>query len=287
MAFTDVNTYLNEIGRFPVLTPEAQLRHCQAIKRWCSYEGGKDAAPLKIKRSGKRSLDVMLQTNIRLVVSLAKKYQDRGVDFSDLIQEGTLGLMRGLELFDPSRGYAVSTYAYWWIRQALTRAIHTHGRLIRLPTNMHELFSRVQRFSSDYSSYHGHEPSISEIASALEIEEYKILQMLDTYASTLCSSLDIPTRTDSPTAIIELIGDTNGTSPTEFAVKEIFVEDLDAAMAFLTDSERVVIEGIYFRSCLVKELAAELKISRSRVGQLHKRAVYKLRRLLSSTHADN
>ena len=135
MSSSEFSQYLTDIGRFPVLSRESQLRHCQNIHRWVNWEGGRDAAPKNVHRSGSRSLETMVRTNLRLVVSIAKKYTGKGVDLQDLIQEGNIGLIRGLEMFDPTRGYQVSTYCYWWVRQGITRAIHSYARTIRMPIN--------------------------------------------------------------------------------------------------------------------------------------------------------
>ena len=164
MAQSEIHSYLTEIGRHPVLSREAQLRHCRRIHDWIHHEDGRDAAPASTQRYGRRSMEAMTTTNLRLVVSIAKRYQGRGLELADLIQEGNIGLIRGLELYDPTRGYAVSTYAYWWIRQAITRSIHAQSRHIRLPINTHELIARIQRFITEHASTHGQAPSVVEIA---------------------------------------------------------------------------------------------------------------------------
>ncbi|MEB3296358.1 MAG: sigma-70 family RNA polymerase sigma factor, partial [Cyanobacteriota bacterium] len=191
MAKSEVADYLTEIGRLPVLTKEAQLLHCRRINEWCTWPEGREKAPTRVIRNGKRSMDLMVRTNLRLVVSIAKKYQHRGLDLTDLIQEGNLGLIRGLELFDPSRGYAVTTYAYWWIRQAITRAIHTHARAIRLPINTHELITRIQRFTNQFTAAEGRAPSYPEIAEAVETSPERVAQVLQTHTTTVCCSLDV------------------------------------------------------------------------------------------------
>ena len=116
MSESEVQSYLRDIGRHPVLSKEAQLHHCYAIHKWVKWPEGRSKAPRGIARAGRRSMDIMVTTNLRLVVSVAKKFQHHDLDLMDLIQEGNIGLIRGLELFDPTRGYQVSTYCYWWIR---------------------------------------------------------------------------------------------------------------------------------------------------------------------------
>ena len=162
MSSSEFSQYLTDIGRFPVLSRESQLRHCQAIHRWVHWEGGRECAP-KGATMGARSLDTMVKTNLRLVVSIAKKYQSKGVALEDLIQEGNIGLIRGLELFDPSRGYQVSTYCYWWVRQGVTRAIHSYARTIRMPINSHELLVKIRRHR---------QTTLSETSTPIEAREF-------------------------------------------------------------------------------------------------------------------
>ena len=153
MSSSELSQYLTDIGRFPVLSRESQLRHCQAIHRWVHHEGGRAAAPRNIQRVGARSLETMVKTNLRLVVSIAKKYTNKGVALEDLIQEGNIGLIRGLELFDPARGYQVSTYCYWWVRQGVTRAIHSYARTRSVPGNRGAKSEFVSPCSSRHSPF--------------------------------------------------------------------------------------------------------------------------------------
>jgi RNA polymerase sigma factor (sigma-70 family) len=153
-----INQYLTNISRHPILSREAQLRHSRRIQAWVRYtppgttEPDRSAAPASIVRAGRRSLDVMAQSNLRLVVHIAKRYQHRGLELGDLIQEGSIGLIRGIELFDPTRGYAFSTYSYWWVRQSITRALYNQARLIRLPINTQETLFQIRRFVSQYTA---------------------------------------------------------------------------------------------------------------------------------------
>ena len=141
-----MTSYLGEIGRIPILTKELQLIHCRRIRVWLDWPEGRDKAPRKVQRQGKRSLELMTTSNLRLVVSIAKKFTHRGLDLLDLVQEGNLGLIRGLEMFDPTRGYAVSTYVYWWIRQSITRALQLTSRTIRLPCQVVDCYNKAQKF---------------------------------------------------------------------------------------------------------------------------------------------
>lgn len=287
MSQSDIHSYLTEIGRHPVLSKEAQLRHCQRIHAWVHHEDGRTSAPPAIIRAGTRSMEVMTRTNLRLVVSIAKRYQNRGLDLADLIQEGNIGLIRGLELFDPTRGYAVSTYCYWWIRQAINRAIHTHARAIRLPINSHELIARIQRFTSEYTSLYGTAPSFTEIADFTGTTPERIAQVLQTHTVTACCSLDaIATNTASP--IVDLIA-----SPTSSATESDPDENLataasrDAianAIKLLPPKEARIVHDLYLEDRTLKDIAADMGFSRCRAGQLHKSAIRRLRILLIDYH---
>jgi len=282
MSNTELRDYLTDVGRFPVLSKEAQLRHCQRIHAWIHHEAGRDGAPAGVRRAGSRSMEVMIRTNLRLVVSIAKRYQNRGLDLLDLIQEGNLGLIRGLELFDPTRGYALSTYAYWWIRQAITRAIHSYARLIRIPINTHEILARAQRFTSEYTALHGRPPSFTEIADHCATTPERISAMLDLQAATTCRSLDT-LCTEDGNALLELIAaDTTLTtgSPEEALRQDDTREVITAALKRLPEVEAQILHGVFFENRTLREIAEELGFSRSRAGQVQRTALNRLRFLL-------
>lgn len=289
MSQSEIHDYLTQVGRHPVLSKEAQLRHCRRIHAWLHHEDGRDAAPLSIRRAGKRSMEVMTVTNLRLVISIAKRYQNRGLDMADLIQEGNLGLIRGLELFDPTRGYAVSTYAYWWIRQAITRAIHTHARTIRLPINTHELITRVQRFSYEFTSQAGRPPTHQEVAEAVDVTPERIAQLLQTHTSTVCCSLDAVCA-DSTSPLIDILANpegTNGAEPDEFILATAAREDVNAALAQLNSTEEAIVRGRYFEGRTLREISEELGFTRSRAGQVQQTALRKLRTQLARQGHDD
>ena len=281
MAQSEIHSYLTEIGRHPVLSKEAQLRHCRRIHTWVNHEGGRTSAPHPIRRAGERSMEVMVRTNLRLVVSIAKRYQNRGLDLADLIQEGNLGLIRGLELYDPARGYAVTTYAYWWIRQAINRAIHTHARPIRIPINTHELLSRIQRLTAEHTAIHGHAPSFDYLAEHTDTSPERIAQVLNTNQLTRCASLDVLTS-EAGTPIIELLSapTSNYDASTEDLLTSGNSEAIRLALTKLPPVEAHVIREVFFNNRTLKEISEDLGFSRSRAGQLQKAAVLRLRTLL-------
>lgn len=282
MSSTELRDYLTDVGRYPVLSKEAQLRHCQRIHAWLNHEGGRDAAPSKVRRAGQRSMDVMITTNARLVVAIAKRYQNRGLDLLDLIQEGNLGLIRGLELFDPTRGYAVSTYVYWWVRQAITRAIHSYARLIRLPINTYEVLARAQRFTSEYAALNGYPPSFTEVAEHCDTTTERITAMLDMQATTSCRSLDV-LCTEDGNALLDLVASdsTQATnSPDEALRQDDTRAVVTATMKHLPEIEAQVLYGVFFEGRSLRELSEELGFSRSRAGQVQRTALNRLRFLL-------
>jgi RNA polymerase sigma factor (sigma-70 family) len=280
---SEISAYLNDIARYPVLTKEAQLLHCQKIHAWLHHEGGPDAAPYPIRRAGKRSMDMMVSSNLRLVVSIAKRYLNRGLDFGDLIQEGSFGLIRGLELYDPTRGYAVSTYCYWWIRQAINRAIFAYGRAIRVPVNTHENIHRIRKFCSEQMSTHGRSPSIPEIAAHTRLTESRVCQILETMSQTACVSLDvIGVGAESP--LIDLISSTpenGGCEPDSYIDALSDVEQIENGLGLITDQERYIIEQVFFENRSLSEIGTELGFSRSRASQIFNNGMNRLRTLLA------
>jgi RNA polymerase sigma factor (sigma-70 family) len=275
----ELTTYLNEVGRFPVLTKETQLLHCRRIHAWVNHPGGRAAAPRPLARAGRRSMDVMLQTNLRLVVSVARKYIGRGLELPDLIQEGSLGLIRGLELFDPTRGYAITTYAYWWIRQAITRAIHSNARTIRLPINLQETLVRIRRFTWDFQHQHGRAPSICETAQGLDVTPERVQQVLAASDLTSCASLDV-TATDDGSPIVDLIpnpDDNTSNTPTLALLEQADTELLADALSVLPETEAFIVHGTAFDNRTMQDIADELQVPRARVQHLRHRALNRLR----------
>lgn len=284
MSSSELQTYLTSIGRLPVLCKEAQLRHCRRIHAWVHWPGGRHAAPERVRRSGQRSMDVMLQTNLRLVVSIAKRYQGRGMELLDLIQEGSLGLVRGLELFDPARGYAVSTYCYWWIRQAVTRAINTYARPIRLPISTYEALHRARRYVSEYQAEHGHAPTLEAVAAHCDATPERMLAMFDQHDNTVCRSLDA-LCTEDGNPLIDMIGH----DPTDSTHAQIQLADdteaLHAAFAELPLSEAKVLNAVFFEELPLSAVAPELGVTRSRAGQIQRAGLQRLRAALAGPSA--
>ena len=281
MTRSEIQPYLNEIGRFPVLSRETQLRHAYRIYEWVTHEDGKDNCPKAIQRAGKRSMDVMVSTNLRLVVSIARGYQNRGLDLSDLIQEGNLGLLRGLEGYDPTRGYAITTYIYWWIRQAITRALHLHGRTIRLPINNHEITNRAQKATNEFQAEHHRSPTLAELSALIDETEERLSFCLQTAEITRCLSYDMRCDADGGSGFLEFIPavEASDTEPdySDFLYELASPEALQYGYSQLSNRERQILDEYFFNEDTIKDIALRLGVSRSRIGQVRKDALIRMR----------
>jgi len=293
MTATGLDSYLNEIGRLPVLTEEAQLRHCYRIHAWRNYvpEGATgpnpEAAPRRIQRAGRHSMDTMVTSNLRLVVSIARRYMGRGLEMEDLIQEGNIGLMRGLELFDPTRGYRISTYAYWWVRQSITRALYIHGRTIRLPINAYELIQKAHKLINEHMTTTGEILTLPEVAVRLDVPLKRLTTVLECDTTTQCVSIDAPVGEDRETPFLELTASSEYASDapadlSEFLDLLVHPTRAAAALANLTEREARVIHALYFEDRSTRDISTELGLNPLKVRQIATRACNLLRLHINS-----
>ena len=282
--------YLASIGREPLLTPAEEIElgnQVQAMMRLTEDERTEwTAHERKIIKIGRRSKERMMKANLRLVVSVAKKYQGKGLELLDLIQEGSLGLERAVEKFDPTRGYKFSTYAFWWIRQSMTRAIACQSRTIRLPVHLSERLATVRKVSLELAHKLGAMPSRQEISEAIGMPVQELDALLRQALTT--SSLDAPINADEGRSFLgDLIADTSCEEPLEKVERGMHQEQLGRWLDHLTDQEREVL-GLRFgldgrERHTLAEIGRQLDVSRERVRQVELKALRKLRNLTRRT----
>ena len=257
-----VKTYLKEIGQVPLLTAEQETELARAAQA-----GDEDA---------RRHLS---EANLRLVVSVAKRYAGRGLPFLDLIQEGNLGLMKAAEKFEPERGFKFSTYATWWIRQSITRAIADQGRTIRIPVHLVESINRVKKTAGDLLRKNGREPTVEEIAVRLDMEPARVRELLQLAQDPI--SLETPVGEEEDAHLEDFIQDEEAGVPVDEAGRQLLRRELFSVLKSLTPREERVI-ALRFgledgRARTLEELGKEFNVTRERVRQIEAKALRKLR----------
>ena len=257
-----VKIYLKEIGRVPLLSPDEETELAKRMAEGDSY--------------AKKRLS---EANLRLVVSIAKKYVGRGMQFLDLIQEGNLGLLKAVEKFDYTKGFKFSTYATWWIRQAITRAIADQARTIRIPVHMVETITKVKKVSSQLLHETGHDPSAEEIADKLEMPAERVREIMRIAQDPV--SLETPIGEEEDSHLGDFIPDDDAPAPADAASLMLLKEQLNEVLSTLTDREAKVLRLRFGledgRSRTLEEVGKEFDVTRERIRQIEAKALRKLR----------
>ena len=262
-----VRMYLKEIGAVPLLTPEEEL----------------DLA-IRKSQGDEKAKNRLIEANLRLVVSIAKRYTGRGMSFLDLVQEGNLGLIKGVEKFDYTKGYKLSTYATWWIRQSVTRALADQARTIRVPVHMVETINKMSKMQRKLTLELGYEPSISELADALEMSQERVMEIMQIAREP--ASLETPIGEEDDSNLGDFVADYKGVTPEENIDAVMLREQIDELLNDLKDREKQVIirrfglEDGHPRT--LEEVGREFDVTRERIRQIESKAIRKLRNPIRS-----
>jgi RNA polymerase primary sigma factor len=287
-----VRMYLREIGRVDLLTPDDERRLAQAIE-----EGNQAAMKLdepidatehrrlmRIVQTGQRAKSELIQANLRLVVSIAKRYSGRGMLFLDLIQEGNLGLMRAVDKFDHTKGFKFSTYATWWIRQAITRSIADQARTIRIPVHMVESMNRVLRMQRQMHQELEREPTLDELAERCGLPPDRIREILRISLDPL--SLDSPVGEEDDSNLTDFIEDLTVDAPADMATKRMLAQAVEEALGELTDREQEIVRMRFGlddgQARTLEDVGKEFGVTRERIRQIEAKTLAKLRHPMRS-----
>ncbi len=260
-----VRLYLREIGKIPLLTAEEELTLAN-----------------RVVAGEKKAKDEMAEANMRLVVSIAKRYSGRGLDFLDLIQEGNTGLLRAVEKFDPSKGFKFSTYATWWIRQAITRAIADQARVIRIPVHMVETINKLLRTQRRMTQELNREPTIEELAKEMEMDPVKVEYVMKIKQDV--NSLDAAVRDDEEDSVLgDFIEDEDTKSPDETATEQLLKEQVQGILESALSERELKIVKMRFgledgKNHTLEEVGHEFAVTRERIRQIEAKALAKLRK---------
>ena len=288
-----VRMYLREIGRVDLLTPDDERRLAQAIEegnqaalatRQAATDPIEHRRLMRIVQTGQRAKSELIQANLRLVVSIAKRYSGRGMLFLDLIQEGNLGLMRAVDKFDHTKGFKFSTYATWWIRQAITRSIADQARTIRIPVHMVESMNRVLRMQRQMHQELEREPTLDELAERCGLHPDRIREILRISLDPL--SLDSPVGEEDDSNLTDFIEDLTVDAPADMATKRMLAQAVEEALGELTDREQEIVRMRFGlddgQARTLEDVGKEFGVTRERIRQIEAKTLAKLRHPMRS-----
>ncbi len=285
-----VHRYLADIGRYPLLTKDDEARLAQQIEASVladeeMRENNEDLTPVRVRElrrvvaRGQEARRTFVQSNLRLVVSIAKKYQASGLPLLDLVQEGNLGLIRAVEKFEWRKGFKFSTYATWWIRQAITRGIANTGTTIRLPVHAHEALARIGEARTRLALKLGRRATLAELGAEVELPEDDLIELLGFRAEHL--SLSAPLRWEGDAELSDVVEDRSAESPFDMAAAALLPIEIGRLLSRLHESEREVLRfhfGLDSREPrTLGEVGEHFKLTRERIGQIEASAMSKLR----------
>lgn len=261
-----VRLYLREIGKIPLLNSADEL-----------------ALALRVVAGDKKAKDKMAEANMRLVVSIAKRYSGRGLDFLDLIQEGNTGLLRAVEKFDPDKGFKFSTYATWWVRQAITRAIADQARTIRIPVHMVETINKLLRTQRRMTQELNREPTIAELAVELEMEPSKIEYVIKIKQDITSIDAGVGRDGEDEDSVLgDFLPDDESATPEESAASQLLKEQVQSVLSTLSDREQKIVKMRFGlengKSHTLEEVGREFAVTRERIRQIEAKALAKLRK---------
>lgn len=267
--------YLREIARYPLLTKDQEIILARSVQTWITSE---NPTPRE-KRAGERAYQKLINCNLRLVVSIAKRYNNRcrRTEMFDIVQEGNMGLAHGIKKFDPERGYALSTYVYWWIRQSITRYLSTHDRMIRLPSHAVEILGKLRNWKPQFEGQFGRPPTIEECAEFCKMNPVRLKEYLDKANDAI--SLDgYVSSTNDDVSLVEIV--TDGYDLFDDVQWGIDVQQVSSLMRNLNDKEKYIISGAFAleggEPKTFQAMGKELGMSRERARNIYHRAVRRM-----------